>query len=210
MRILSPKTIFPALLLVLGICLLAAGCTSAPSDTTTPQTTTYGTSVTGTAVATTAPAAGTTVSGAAAGSVSAVPFATLIACLPGAPAGWTAEEPSGATWTVEEAQWTWATREYTKGDAVATVLIQDSAYYEVGYWESWDSLVSFETTEGYYKQGTVSGHPSWEYFSKPASYGTWVGVSERFMVYVSVEDGTKQDLDLFVNAVNYGSLTNLK
>jgi len=210
MRILSPKTIFPALLLVLGICLLAAGCTSTPSDTTTPQTTTYGTSATGTAVATTAPAAGATVSGAAAGSVSAVPYTALIPFLPGAPAGWTAEEPSGASLVVDDGQWTWATREYTKGDAVATVLIQDSAYYEVGYWESWDSLVSFEMDGNYYRSGTVSGHPSWEYFSKPASYGTWVGVSERFMVYVSVEDGTKQDLDLFVNAVNYGGLANLK
>ncbi|WP_332449074.1 hypothetical protein [Methanoculleus sp.] len=208
MKILLSKTIFPVLLLVLGICLLAAGCTSAPSDTT-PETT-YGTSATGTAVATTTPAAGTAVSGAAAGSVSAVPFATLMAYLPGAPAGWTAGEPAGATWTVEETEWTWASREYTKGDAVATVLLQDSAYYDVGYWESWDSMVSFESTEGYYKQGKTGGYPSWEYFSKPASYGTWVGVNDRFMVYVSVEDGTKQDLDLFVNAVNYGSLANLK
>jgi hypothetical protein len=197
MKINSPKTIFPALLLMLGICLLAAGCTSAPPDTT--PVTTYGTSATGTAV-----------SGAAQGSVSAVPFATLITYLPGAPAGWTAEEPAGASWTVEDGQWTWATREYTKGDATATVLIQDSAYYDVGYWEAWDSFVSFETTDGYYRSGTVSGHPSWEVFSKPASYGTWIGVNERFMVYVSVEDGTKQDLDAFVNAINYGGLANLK
>jgi hypothetical protein len=182
---------------MLGICLLAAGCTSAPPDTT--PVTTYGTSATGTAV-----------SGAAQGSVSAFPFATLITYLPGAPAGWTAEEPAGASWTVEDGQWTWATREYTKGDATATVLIQDSAYYDVGYWEAWDSFVSFETTDGYYRSGTVSGHPSWEVFSKPASYGTWIGVNERFMVYVSVEDGTKQDLDAFVNAINYGGLANLK
>ena len=197
MRINSLKTIFPALLLMLGICLLAAGCTSAPPDTT--PVTTYGTSATG-----------TTVSGAAQGSVSAVPYATLMTYLPGAPAGWTAGEPAGASWIIEDGQWTWATREYTKGDATAAVLIQDSAYYDVGYWESWDSLVSFETTEGYYRSGTVSGHPSWEFFSKPASYGTWIGVSERFMVYVSVEDGSKQDLDAFVNAVNYGGLANLK
>ncbi|MDV2480770.1 hypothetical protein F8E02_01860 [Methanoculleus sp. Wushi-C6] len=204
MRILSPKTIFPALLVVLGICLLAAGCTSAPPDEGAQQTTPVTT-----AVATT-PAAGAGASGAAQGSVSAVPFATLISYLPGAPAGWTAGEPVGATWTVEDGQWTWASRDYTKGDATAAILIQDSAYYDVGYWESWDSLVSFETTEGYYKQGRVSGHPSWEFFSKPASYGTWIGVNERFMVYVSLDDGSKQDLDAFVNAVNYGGLANLK
>jgi len=30
------------------------------------------------------------------------------------------------------------------------------------------------------------------------------------MVYISVEDGSKQDLDAFVNAINYGGLANLK
>jgi len=203
MRKLSSNTIFPALLVMLGICMLAAGCTT---DTTPAETTPYGT----TAVATTAPAASTTVSGAARGSVTAVPFATLISYLPGAPAGWTADEPAGATWTVEDGQWTWATREYAKGDAVAVVQIQDSAYYDVGSWKSWDSLVAFETTEGYYRSGTVGGYPSWEYFAKPASYGAWIGVHERFMVYISVEDGSKQDLDAFVNAINYGGLANLK
>lgn len=195
------KHFFPALIVVLGICLcVTAGCTSSSpeiSPEVTPDTTT-------------APAAGTTVSGAARGTVSAVPFATLISHLPGAPAGWTAGEPEGAAWTVDDGQWTWAVGEYTRGDTTATVMIQDSAYYDVGYWESWDSFVSFETTEGYYKSGQVGGYPSWEVFSTPASYGTWVGVNERFMVYVSVEDGSRQDLDAFVNAIDYGGLANLK
>ncbi len=201
MRISPQKLIFPALLVVLGLCLLAAGCTSDSSDTTTPQVT-PGT--------TTAPAAGTTVSGAAQGSVTAVSFETLISLLPDAPAGWTAEEAVGASWTADDGQWTWASRDYSKDNAVASIMIQDSAYYGVGYWESWDSLVSFETSEGYYKQKEVGGHPAWEVFSTPDSYGTWVGINERFMVYVSVEGGSKQDLDAFVNAVDYGGITNLQ
>jgi hypothetical protein len=80
----------------------------------------------------------------------------------------------------------------------------------VGYWDSWDTLVELETTEGYYRQGQVGGYPSWEVFSKPASYGTWVGVNERFMVYVSVEGGSKQDLDAFVNAIDCAGLANQK
>lgn len=207
MRKISPAMI-PALFALLALCLMAAGCTGT-SDTT--ETTPYGTSSTGTAVATTVPAAaGTTVSGAAEGSVTAVSYTALIPFLPNAPAGWTAEEPIGSSLTIEDGQWTWASRDYSKDDAWATVIIQDSAYQDVGYWESWDSFVSFETTEGYYKQRTVSGHPSWEFFSKPDSYGTWVGVNERFMVYVSVEGGSKQDLDALVNAVNYGGIANLK
>jgi len=207
MKNISPAVVL-ALFALLALCLMTAGCTGT-SDTT--ETTPYETSSTGTAVATTAPAAsGTTVSGAAEGSVTAVSYIALIPFLPNAPAGWTADEPVGATWTDQDVQWTWATREYAKGDARATVLIQDSACYDVGYWESWDSLVAFETTEGYYRSGTVSGHPSWEYFTKPASYGTWIGVNERFMVFVSVEDGSEQDLKAFVNAINYGGIANLK
>ena len=180
--------------MVLGIFLcMTAGCTSSSSDTTTP-----------------APAAGTTVSGAARENVTAVPFETLIPFLPAAPAGWTAEEPAGITMAVEDGQWTWATRDYTKGDARAAIVIQDSAYYNVGQWQMWNTFTSIETTEGYYKSKTIGGHPAWEVFSKPDSYGTWVGVNERFMVYVSVDGGSKQDIDAFVNAINYGGIANLK
>ena len=201
MKTSSRKLIFPALLVVLGLCLLTAGCTSDSSDTTTPQVT---------AGATAAPAAGTTSSERVPGSVTAVSYTALIPFLPDGPAGWTAEEPTGFTVTDPDAQWTWVSREYDKGEGHATVFIQDSAYYDVGYWQSWDSHISFETTEGYYKQKTVGGYPAWEVFTKPASYGTWVGVKDRFMIYVSVESGSKQDLDAFVNAINYGGIANLK
>jgi len=129
--------------------------------------------------------------------------------LPDAPAGWTAEGPSGTSWTVNDDQWTMASHDYAKGDATVLIDIQDSAYHDVGHWQLWNSFISFETSEGYYRQGRVSGHPSWEYFTKPATHGTWVGVNERFVVYINVEDGSKQDLDLFVNAINYGGIAAL-
>jgi|GEM_PF-5848070 hypothetical protein len=47
-------------------------------------------------------------------------------------------------------------------------------------------------------------------FRKPDSYGTRVGVNEQSMVYVGVEGGSKQGLDAFVNAVDYGCIANLK
>ncbi len=88
--------------------------------------------------------------------------------------------------------------------------IQDSAYHDVGYRQSWNSSVSLETGEGYYRRGRVSGHPSWEHSTRPASYGARVGVNERFMVHVSIEDGSRQGLDSFVNAINYGGIAALK
>ena len=199
MRNISPAMVL-GLFALLALCLMTAGCTGT-SDTTGEASSGTGSAVT---------ASGTTAPGGAPGSVTAVSYTALIAFLPNAPAGWTAEEPVGASWTVEDSQWTWASREYGKDNAWATIMIQDSAYYDVGYWQSWDSMVSFESTEGYYKQGKAGGYPSWEYFTKPDSYGTWVGVNDRFMVYVSVEGGSKSDLDAFVNAVNYGGLANLK
>ncbi len=199
MRNISPATVL-GLFALLALCLMTAGCTGT-TDTT------------GGASSGAGPAATTSVTaapGGAPGSVTAVSYTALIAFLPDAPAGWTAEDPAGMTWADEESQWTWATRDYDRGDARATIMIQDSAYYDVGYWQSWDSMISFESTEGYYKQGKTGGYPSWEYFTKPDSYGTWVGVNDRFMVYVSVEGGSKSDLDAFVNAVNYGGIANLK
>ena len=192
-----PELMLPVLLVVLGICLCAAtGCTSTSSDTTSPD-------------ATFAPAT-PTAPGTAKGSVTAVPFATLMIFLPDAPAGWTAEEPAGATWTVEDGQWSFASCGYARGDTQVVVVLQDSAYYDVGYWQLWDTLTSIETSDGYYRQGRVSGHPSWECFSKPATYTAWVGVNERFMVYVGVEDGSRQDLDSFVNAIDYRGIEALK
>ena len=203
MRNISPAMVL-GLFALLALCLMTAGCTG------TTDTTGDASSGTGPAATTSVTASGTSVPGGVPGSVTAVSYTALIAYLPNAPAGWTAEEPVGASWTVEDSQWTWASREYGKDNAWATIMIQDSAYYDVGYWQSWDSMISFESTEGYYKQGKAGGYPSWEYFTKPDSYGTWVGVNDRFMVYISVDGGSKSDLDAFVNAVNYGGLANLK
>jgi len=205
MRNISPAMVL-GLFALLALCLMTAGCTGTSDSDTTGDAS----SGPGPAATTSVTASGTSAPGGVPGSVTAVSYTALIAFLPNAPAGWTAEEPVGASWTVEDSQWTWASREYGKDNAWATILIQDSAYYDVGYWQSWDSMVSFESTEGYYKQGKAGGYPSWEYFTKPDSYGTWIGVNDRFMVYVSVEGGSKSDLDAFVNAVNYGGLANLK
>ncbi|RXE55355.1 hypothetical protein ABH15_11400 [Methanoculleus taiwanensis] len=201
MNLILPKL---AILLGIGLC-LTAGCTSSPTEepvtTTNPTVTPVGEAVVPTAEA------GSSAS--AAGTATAVDYESLIALLPAAPAGWTADEPVGGSMNAADAAWSWAARDYTKGDVTATVSIQDSAYQEVGQWAVWDTLTSIETTEGYYRQGTTGGYPSWEVYSKPASYGRWVGVNDRFIVIVSVEDGTAGDLEAFANAIDYQRLGSL-
>jgi len=103
--------------------------------------------------------------------------------LPYAPAGWTEDEPAGASWTVEDGQWTWASRD-GKGDARASIMIRDSACLTA--WATGSRVTRSsrsrrpKATTG--RLWSAATPPPREYFTKPASYGTWVGVNERFMV----------------------------
>lgn len=146
------------------------------------------------------------------GSVKAVDFNLLIPFLPNAPTGWTAEDPDGMTMNIENGSWTTASRSYSSGDEKrATVSIMDSAYYAVGGWEMWGHQYEMTTTEGYFKSGTVAGFPSWESHDiKSKSYGTLVGLNNRFMVSVTIDNGEKVDLDLFLNSINYQGIAALK
>lgn len=191
-------------LIVIGFC-LATGCT----DSQVPNV--PGTGEHQTLAATQTSAGQAAANTPAPGSVKAVHFNSLIPFLPGAPVGWEAAEADGMTMTVENDEWSWATREYTKGDTTAIIWIQDTAYYNVGFREAWGSFTSFETTDGYFKSVTVKGYPSWETYSKSGNeYVTYTDVADRFMVYVGVDDGTKADLDTFINAIDYAGLAKLK
>jgi hypothetical protein len=194
--------------LAIGACMIA-GC-SQPSDqgTTTTTTTVTGTTTpagTGTPVGTTIPTTRP-----AAGSVQAIDFNLLLPLLPSPPAGWTAEDPQGATLTTGEGAYSFASREYTSGDKRATITIWDSAYYNIGGWDLWNANYQYSSTEGYWRAGTVGAYPSWESFTSSSnSYSTWVGVDERFSVLTTLDKGSKADLDTFVNAVNYAGVAAL-
>ena len=146
------------------------------------------------------------------GSVKAVDFNLLIPLLPNAPAGWTAIDPEGITIPEQDGSWTIASRSYSSGaNKLAEVSIMDSAYYDVGAWGGWESLTEMTTTDGYVKNGAVAGFPSWESYDKSSkSYDSWIGLNNRYMVTVVINNGQKSDLDLFVNSINYQGITALK
>ncbi len=113
--------------------------------------------------------------------------------------------------TYQDGTYTFAVRSYASGDKRADIVIYDSAYYSVGGWEMWQGYTEISSTDGYWKRDTVAGFPAWESYSKDDStYGKWVGINERFMVVVTVDDGEKADLDAFVNAINYQGIAALK
>lgn len=189
-------------LTVVVICLVAGCATSPPTESPQPTPTT--------ATSTTVPST-TSIPGTTRAPVQAVDFNLLMKFLPDAPAGWTADEPTGGRFTTQEGSWSSVSREYkniVNDRKEVQVTIVDSAYYAVGGWEAWNSFTTIETTDGYFRPDRVAGFPAWETYTKPSSYGKWIGINERFMVYVSVE-GTKADLDLFVNAINYGGIAAL-
>lgn len=146
------------------------------------------------------------------GAVQAVSYTQLVPFLPDAPAGWTAGEPDGATLTMHDWSWATAERDYrnvANPNQRADIVIVDSAYYAVGGFEAWGHFMTMETPYGYYRSGTVAGFPAWEVHEDPSYYAKWIGINERFMVVVTIEDGTKADLDRFVNAVDYRGIAAL-
>ncbi|MCK9591958.1 MAG: hypothetical protein M0Q91_08125 [Methanoregula sp.] len=188
-------------IMIAGVSVIAGCMTNAPSGGTGP----------GQQTATTT-ASSSTATRPVPGSVKAVDFNQLIPFLPDAPSGWTAEDPDGMTMNYENGSWTTASRSYSSGDEKqATVSIMDSAYYAVGGWEMWEHHYEMTTTDGYFKTGVVAGYPSWESYDKNSkSYGTLVGLNNRFMVSVTINNGEKADLDLFLNSINYPGIAALK
>jgi len=189
------------IVVLLACACIVAGCSSnteqPPGSSSQPISTTQ--------------AAATTAARPAAGSVQAIDFNLLLPLLPNAPPGWTADEPQGMKMTVQEGTYSFATREYTSGDKRATVMIWDTAFYNVGGWEQWNSGYSMETTDGYWRSTTISGYPAWESYSKQSNdYGTWIGVAQRFSVMITVDGGSKADIDAFTGAINYQGIAALK
>lgn len=185
-------------LAIIGI-LLLSGCTGKDTDQTTSTKDGQGAT------------SDSTVNKPAKGNVEALNFKKLIEFLPEAQSGWTAEEPSGGSYTIEDGSWSMASRTYKKGDEeTATVSITDSAYYNVGLFEAWKGFVQFETTEGYFKKTTVKGYPAFETYSKGSKeYGSYVNIKDRLMVYIIVNKDDKNALTAIENSINYAGIEGL-
>lgn len=211
----ATRTALVLVLLIIGM-VLVSGCTS--STTVSPTTTTIPTTATSqstSAAGTTASATATTSSSGTGAAVQAVDFNKMVALIPAAPAGWEADgSPSGLTMKDSDGHpWTMATGSYTSTtnkDTTASVTYQDTANQNVGFKSSWSGFQSMESTDGYFKSTQVKGNPAWEVYTKPDTYGAWISVNDRFMVYVSVDKGTKADYDTIVNAIDFAGIAALK
>ncbi|MEN6517196.1 MAG: hypothetical protein ABFC38_03260 [Methanospirillum sp.] len=208
----APSTLIAALalLVLLGVA-LAAGCASTPSGSAATTTPTPA----GTTAATTAAAAVTT-AGTSGSAVSSVGYARIIPFVPKSAGAWNLEsDPMGMTSKDSDGkEFSWVTGTYTKNgdDTVqASVQIHDLATAESPLKGMWKSFTAYESTEGYMKSTTVKGFPAWDVYDKNSkNYNMMIGAGDRYIVYVTVEDGTKADLDTIVNAIDIPGLAALK
>lgn len=120
----------------------------------------------------------------------AVHFTKLISFLPDAPAGWRGEEPFGMMQSYEGGSWSTAARSYQKlggeEDVTAEVMITDYAFYTTGWSGAWNRFSAFESTDAYVKAVTIDGFPAWEVYTKDTNtYGLYVGINDRFLVFVT-------------------------
>jgi hypothetical protein len=195
---------FILVLLLVTVSLLLVGCGGGDEEESTPTATpTPGETATPTPVVTATPG-GTPSPG------EPVPFTELIAFLPGAPSGWVGDDPSGATFQLQEWAWSQAGKDYTNQstDELVSVLIYDSAYYLGFAWfQVWDMAFEIQSTDMYMKKITVDGYPAWETWYEPDEYSVMVFLADRFMVVVSAE--TKASLDQFSNLINYDGIAAL-
>jgi hypothetical protein len=201
-----------ALLVLLGVA-LAAGCASTPSGSTATKTPTPA----ATTAATTAAAVTTAgSSGSGVPAVGSVGYARLLAFVPKSAGAWKLEsDPMGMTGKdADGKEYSWVTGVYTKsGDDTVqgSVQIHDLATAESPMKGMWKTFTAYESTEGYMKSTTIKGFPAWDVYDKNSkTYSMMIGVGERYLVFVTVEDGSKADLDTLVNAMDITGLAAVK
>ncbi|MFA6225575.1 MAG: hypothetical protein WC620_05190 [Methanoregula sp.] len=193
------------LILLLTVLVMAAGCTSSAPQTTTTQTTT-GQPDSSPAAAGSAPASSGSSSG------KAMDVKTLNALFPAAPAGWTVtQQPTGSTrLDSDNNAWSASSAIYTSTankDTTASLTFQDTVGRKVGLKTIWSTFSNTENSDSYFRSSTIKGNPAWETHSIAGkTFKTWILVNDRFMVQVSIENGSQADYDTFINAINFAGI----
>ncbi len=119
-----------------------------------------------------------------------VDAAQLIALLPPAPPGWSADKPEGATSDSDDGKLTTVDNVYVNGDAdnAPTVAIHiidaaNSRHFQDATKTMWSATSS--TPQGYDKAVTIDGLPGFEHYANADQTGVlWVVAGDRFFVQV--------------------------
>lgn len=145
-----------------------------------------------------------------------VPFEKLMALLPEAPTGWSAEKPTGSTAEMDGFKLSTATRIYQKGDAddapVVTVTLIDAgghpSYFDLTT-SSWKNET--KTAEGYDKPVEIDGMPGFEHYAKASNTSSLsVIVAKRFFIQIECTNGEQKELREWLKKIDVKKLAALK
>lgn len=145
-----------------------------------------------------------------------VDFKALIPVLPGAPEGWTADDPEGSTEEVGETKITNVHRDYRKADGdgkiTAAISILDSASnpdYVAMTIAGWEGETS--TAEGYAKSVNINGVPGFETFENDGKHGSlWLLAANRYFVQIETMGQDSPALQEWAKLIDLRRLASIK
>jgi hypothetical protein len=148
--------------------------------------------------------------------INVVDYTKLLPVLPDAPAGWTADNPSGSTTDVGGFKLTNVHRDYRKGEGDnvprTAISILDSAAnpdYVEGATAGWNFTTT--STEGYSKAVTVDGNPGFEAFENEGKHGTlWIMVAKRYFLTIETQGQDPPALQEWAKRVDVKKLATIK
>jgi hypothetical protein len=148
--------------------------------------------------------------------INVVDYTKLLPLLPEAPAGWTADKPSGSTTDAGGFKLTNVHRDYRKGDSdnvpMTSINILDSAanpdYVEMTT-AAWK--VTTTSTEGYSKSVNLDGHDGFETFENEGKHGTlWLMVAKRYFLQIETQGQDPAALQEWAKRVDIKKLATIK
>jgi hypothetical protein len=146
----------------------------------------------------------------------AVDYQKLLAILPEAPSGWTADKPEGSTEDVGGFKITNVHRDYHKGEGEkapsAAISILDSISnpdYVSATTEAWKS--NSDTSEGYAKSVSIDGKPGFETFEKDTKHAAlWVMIANRYFIQIELQNQDPGELQGWIKRVDLKKLAAIK
>jgi hypothetical protein len=146
----------------------------------------------------------------------AIDYQKLLAILPEAPSGWTADKPEGSTEDVGGFKITNVHRDYRKGEgekapSVAISILDSVANpdYVSATTDAWKS--NSDTSEGYAKSVTIDGNPGFETFEKDTKHAAlWVMIANRYFVQIELQNQEPGELQQWVKRIDLKKLSTIK
>jgi hypothetical protein len=144
--------------------------------------------------------------------VALVPFEKLLAFLPPAPGGFTADKGEGAAVNNDVEKYTIVSRDYHKGDKDVRVVIMDAGRVKAKYRPilRWVDVVD-ETADDYTKGVNLDGNPGWEGYDRQFKTGNLhLMIGKRYLVTIHLNGVDAEVMHTIYKSMDVKGLAELK